>query len=278
MAINGTTKTTGIFGFPVKHTFSPAMHNAAFARLALNFVYVPFEVKPGDLKKAVGSLKALGIAGVNVTIPHKEKVIPLLDGLGPLVKQIGSVNTIVNSNGKLKGYNTDAPGFLADLRSKGFNPAGKTALLFGAGGAGKAVAAALSEAGAEKIFITDGAEQKALALSKRTKGSVFLQFKGWKRKIEESDLLVNATPVGMHPGIPPVKASDLYKSVFVYDLVYNRRTELCKECGKAGAEYSNGLGMLLNQGVIAFELITGKKAPVEVMRKALINKIKTKSQ
>jgi shikimate dehydrogenase len=269
MEINGKTKITGLFGCPVKHTLSPAMHNAAFQRLDLGFIYVPFEVSPKNLKNAVNSLKALEIAGVNVTIPHKENVIPLLDKLGPLVKQIGSVNTIVNSAGKLIGYNTDAPGFLKDLRSQGFSPKGKTVILFGAGGAGKAVAAALALAGATKIYITDMAAQKARALSKKTKYGVFLPFRRWKDKISESSLLVNATPVGMLPGKPVVIAKELSKGIFVYDLVYNRRTELREECQKAGVKYSNGLGMLLYQGALAFEYFTEKKAPVEVMRKVL---------
>ena len=274
MIINGTTKITGIFGFPVKHTLSPAMHNAAYSRLGLDYVYVPFAVAPNDIKNAVNSLRVLGISGVNVTIPHKERVVPFLDALGPLVRQIGSVNTIVNSYGKLTGYNTDAPGFLRDLRGKGFNPSGKTVLLFGAGGAGKAVAAALSRAGAKKIYITDSMEQKAVQLSKKTPRAVFLPFVVWQKKIGESSLLVNATPLGMRPGKPPVAASGLKKGVFVYDLVYNRDTELGRECKKAGVKYSNGLGMLLNQGVIAFEYFTGKKAPAKVMKDALQKQIK----
>jgi len=273
MTINGATKITGIFGYPVEHSFSPAMHNAAFKRLGLDLVYVPFGVKPGELKKAVDSLRALGLAGVNVTIPHKEKVIPFLDALGPLVKQIGSVNTIINSNGKLTGYNTDAPGFLRDILDKGFAPSGKTALLFGAGGAGRAVAASLSRSGIKKTFITDCDALKARRLCGKTPGSVFLAFDRWKQKITESDVLINATPLGMRPGKAPVTAPELKKGLFVYDLVYNRPTELRKECAKAGVKYSNGLGMLLQQGVLAFEYFTGKKAPVEVMRKELAKQI-----
>jgi shikimate dehydrogenase len=273
MEINGKTKITGLFGYPVSHTLSPAMHNAAFLRLGLDYVYVPFEVNPKGLKSAVNSLKALGISGVNVTIPHKENVIPFLDKIGPFVKQAGSVNTIVNSNGKLIGYNTDAPGFLKDLHGQGFSPKGKTAILFGAGGAGKAVAAALASAGTKKIYITDFAEQKARALAKKTPNGAFLPFGSWKSKINVSSLLVNATPVGMHPGKPVVSSKELTKSIFVYDLVYNRRTELGLECKKAGVKYSGGLGMLLYQGALAFEYFTGKKAPVEVMRKALQKQI-----
>jgi len=276
MEINGKTKITGLFGYPVKHTLSPAMHNAAFMRLGLDYVYVPFEVSPKNLKSALYSLKALGISGINVTIPHKENVIPFLDKFGPLVKQVGSVNTIVNSDGKLIGYNTDAPGFLKDLRSQGFSPKGKTVILFGAGGAGKAVAAALASAGVKKIYITDFAEQKAHAIAKKTSSGTFLSFNSWKSKIKESSLLVNATPVGMHPGKPFVASKELTKGIFVYDLVYNRRTELGLECKKAGVKYSNGLGMLLYQGALAFEYFTGKKAPVEVMRKALNKQLGTK--
>jgi shikimate dehydrogenase len=276
MIIRGTTKITGILGYPVKHTFSPAMHNAAFLSLGLDFVYIPFEVNPKGLNKAVGSLRALGISGVNITIPHKEKVIDFIDKLDPFARQVGSVNTIVNLRGKLSGYNTDSPGFLRDLVDKGFNSCGKTALLFGSGGAGRAIAAALSLAGAKKIFITDAAEKKAYGLSKKTNRAVFLPFDGWKQKIKESDILINATPVGMRPGNPIIYASELKNGIFVYDLVYNRHTELETECKKAAVEYSDGLGMLLNQGAIAFKCFTGITAPIEVMRKALIKQLSTK--
>jgi shikimate dehydrogenase len=273
MQINGKTKITGIFGYPVTHSLSPAMHNAAFAELGLDYVYIPFQVSPRDLKDAVNALGAMGVGGINVTIPHKETIIPFLDHLSPLAAEIGSVNTVINSAGKLIGYNTDAPGFLADLKENRFRPSGKTAMLFGAGGAGKAVAAALSKAGVKTLYITDTDAKKAQALASKTPKAVFVPITQWKDKLPSCGLLVNATPVGMHPGETFVSAAELPKKLFVYDLVYNRSTELSKECRKKGVKYSNGLGMLLYQGAIAFEHFTGTKAPIAVMRKALEKQI-----
>jgi shikimate dehydrogenase len=249
------------------------MHNAAFGELEMDYVYVPFEVAPRDLKDATNAIGSMGICGINVTIPHKENIIRFLDQLGPLVKEIGSVNTVLNSAGKLTGYNTDAPGFLADLKNKGFRPVNSTALLFGAGGAGKAVAAALSMSGAKTIYLTDTDAKKAQALAAKTPRAVFIPIDRWKKKLSSCGLLINATPVGMHPGKAIILAAELPKRIFVYDLVYNRRTELSIECRRKGVKYSDGLGMLLRQGAIAFELFTGKKAPVKVMEKALYKQL-----
>lgn len=276
MKISGRTTITGIFGFPVRHTFSPAMHNAAFGKLGLDYVYVPLEVTPPSLGKAVESLRALSLRGVNVTIPHKQNVMRYLDKIDPLAKKIGSVNTIVNDNGVLKGYNTDGTGFLRDLRSKGFNPKGKTVILLGAGGAGRAVAAVLSWAKAKKIYITDLDEKKARALAGSIGNAEYLPFHSWKGNAGKAALIVNATPAGMHKGEPPIRSGGIKRSTFIYDLVYNRGTELLNEARKAGARSCGGLGMLLNQGAVAFELWTGKKAPLEVMRAALIKALKEK--
>ena len=273
MKISGSTSVVGIFGYPVKHSLSPYMQNAAFGALKLDFAYLPFEVKPGQLREAVNAVRALGLRGVNVTIPHKESVIRFLDALDPLARRIGSVNTIVNSNGSLKGYNTDAIGFIKDLKNKGFNPSNKTVMLVGAGGAGRAVASALDWAGAKNILITDMQESRARALAAGIKHAEFVGFSNWKSKTGAAALLVNATPAGMRPGKPLAAAGELTKNIFVYDLVYNRRTELLKEAGKAGAKCANGLGMLLNQGAAAFELWTGRKAPVDLMRRTLLKNL-----
>ncbi|MBN1824568.1 MAG: shikimate dehydrogenase [Endomicrobiales bacterium] len=270
MKISASTKITGLFGFPVKHTLSPAMHNAAFSALGLDFIYLPFEVKPGELASACGAVRSLSFRGVNVTVPHKERIIPFLDSLDPLAKAIGSVNTVVNTNGKLKGYNTDARGFLLDLNAKGFAPKNRTAAVFGAGGAGKAVAHALSSAGIKRILVTDIEGRKARSLAKRVSRAVFVPLKKFAGSTKNADLLVNATPVGMRNGDRSVAlAKDLKRGMFVYDLVYNRKTELGAEARKAGAKYSGGLGMLMLQGAVAFEIWTGRRAPVAAMKKAL---------
>ena len=263
------TQLTGIFGYPLKHTLSPAMQNAAYASQNLNFVYLAFEIEPPSLKKAIESIRSLKIRGVNVTIPYKEIVIPYLDKVDPFAARIGSVNTIINNNGVLSGYNTDAPGFLKDISGKVTGIKNKTVLLAGAGGAGRAVAKALASAKVNKLFIVDSDEGRAEKLSASIARSQRLSQKNWKQKIKEVDILINATPIGMKPGKPLVEKEFLHRRLFVYDVVYNRKTELLREADKAGAKNSGGLGMLLNQGTIAFELFTGNKAPVEVMKKAL---------
>lgn len=162
MNVSGSTKIVGIIGCPVAHSISPQMHNAAFKHLGLNWEYVPFEVKPEDLKKALDGLRAEGVLGFNITIPHKETIIPLLDEVTKLPRIIGAVNTVKNENGKLVGYNTDGAGFLESLKlDAGVDPKGKKAVLLGAGGAAKAVAVMLAEAEVDSIIVTDIDTKKA---------------------------------------------------------------------------------------------------------------------
>ncbi|MHB9156053.1 MAG: shikimate dehydrogenase [Endomicrobiales bacterium] len=268
-------RLVGIFGFPVRHSLSPAMHNAAFSALGMDFTYVPFEVPPEKLRPAVEALRTLHFAGVNTTIPHKEKVMRFLDAVDPEAARIGSVNTLVNRNGKLWGYNTDGKGFLADLREHGFSPRGKTALMVGAGGAARAMAWALSRAGIKKLYICDQDGRRARALAGKTARAQAVPAATWKHAVPGIDILINATPVGMRPGDPPLaRAPELKRGIFVYDVVYNRSTELLAEARKAGAIPCSGFGMLLHQGALAFQLWTGKKAPLEVMRKALLKAMK----
>lgn len=273
--INGSTKITGIFGYPIKHTLSPAMHNAAFKNLGLNYIYVPFEIKPENLKTAVKSILSLNIKGVNVTFPYKQKVMKFLDEIDPLAASIGSVNTIVNCDGKLKGYNTDGTGFLKDIKNYGFNPAGKTAVLVGAGGAGRAVACILAANGIKKIYITDRTKKTAAELSKNISNAEYIPLENWKSKLNETNILINTTPVGMHDGDKAyISSSEINKNLFIYDVIYNRKTELLIEAQKAKAKAYNGLGMLLYQGATAFELWTNTNAPIEIMRKTLLKEIK----
>ncbi|MDP8263057.1 MAG: shikimate dehydrogenase [Candidatus Ancaeobacter aquaticus] len=280
MGISGKTKIYGIFGYPVKHTASPAMHNAAFTELGLDAVYVPFEVPTTDLSVATRSLRALGVSGINVTVPHKEKIIPYLDSLSKEAKLIGAVNTIVNKKGKLIGYNTDGAGFVRSLaQDAGCSVKGKKMVLFGAGGAGRAVAIQSLLKGVSQIVIVDVAEKKAKNLARYINRSV----KGNKVKaishkdsalkniVSQADVAVNASPCGMHAKDPlPFDLSAITKKTVVYDLIYNpSETRLLKSAKKKGCITVNGMGMLLNQGCEAFEIWTGKKAPVTIMKKAL---------
>lgn len=278
--IDGKTKVFGIIGYPIKHTFSPYMHNLAFKALNINAAYVPFEVSPDRLKDAVCGLIALGVGGVNVTIPHKEAIMPFLDELSPEAKGIGAVNTVLLREGKSKGYNTDAGGFLSSLiEDTDVRPYNKSALVFGAGGAAKAIAYVLTREGIKSITFVDIVIQKAKELALKIRrdfpGCSARSIPFLKSRIDEealnSDILVNASPVGMKKADPCiVSPSALHKDLAVYDLIYNpTETRLLKEAKKRGLKASNGIGMLLRQGALSFELFTGRRAPISVMRDAL---------
>jgi shikimate dehydrogenase len=281
--IDGSTRITGILGYPIKHTFSPAMHNAAFKALNLNYVYLPFQVHPGQLKEAIRGMRALGIVGANVTVPFKQEVIKYLDALSGEAESIGAVNTVCQSNGKLIGYNTDGAGFIASLKEAGIEPAGKVVCLIGAGGAGRAVAVALAQAGIERIFISDLVMEKACELVKtieRNFDKIYVEsIEGDKIKkiLPISSILINATPVGMQKDEPsPIHPELLHPDLVVCDLVYNPpETNLLKEAKKRGAKVLNGLGMLLHQGALSFNKWTNLKPPLDIMRKALEDMICT---
>ncbi len=279
MMITGKTKIVGLFGYPVEHTLSPYMHNAAFELLGLDYCYIPFNVHPDNLRTAAAAIKILNIGGVNITIPHKEAIIPYLDELDREAELIGAVNTILNKDGKLIGYNTDGKGFVKSLKEKsGIVPKGKSVIIIGAGGAARAIAFSLALEGAEKLLINDivGEKAKELSCAVSTKTSTeAIYIKDLKEGIGEVDILINATPLGMRKEDPlPVLPELLSQGLFVYDIVYNPpETSLLKEAKKRGAKTLGGLGMLLHQGMLSFKIWTGKEPPIDVMRKALESKI-----
>jgi len=275
MDVNGKTKIIGIFGYPVEHTLSPLMHNAAFDALKLNMCYIPFKVSPLDLPKAVEALKVLGILGVNITVPHKENVIPLLDEIDREASFIGAVNTIVvNSEGKLKGYNTDGRGFMMSLSEKGIIVENKDVLIIGAGGASKAISYYLSEK-ALKLSLYDINRQKVERLVNdlgKIRSNIFMLDK--IEDIHKPHIIINATPLGLNPNDPlPLNPDVITSDMVVCDLIY-KNTEFLQAAKNKGAKTINGSGMLLWQGVLAFELWTGIKPPVDIMRKALMSEIK----
>lgn len=286
--INGKTRVFGIFGYPVGHSASPLMQNAAFRACDLNCVYIPFPVSPELLPAAVAGIKAMGLAGVNITIPHKEAVAGFLDEISPEAGLIGAVNTIVNVDGRLGGHNTDGRGFLRSLEEEaGFRVADKTILLLGAGGAARGVGVQLALAGAKKVIIANRRPERAAAIAEvvaRNTGAAAdttdLTEQALADAISGVDLIVNTTPLGMHPNtaeMPPLPTELLESRHLVADLVYNPMTTvLLKKASEAGAGILSGLGMLLYQGAVAFELWTGQKAPVEVMRQALAEHFKSK--
>jgi shikimate dehydrogenase len=279
--MSGTSRICGIIGDPIAHSMSPAIHNAAFDKLGLNYLYVPFRVKKEELGKAIAGVRALNIRGLNVTIPHKVTVIPFLDELDPLAQRIGAVNTIVNDDGVLTGYNTDATGFLQTLLEREVEPKGKNMVIIGAGGASRAISFILAERGAHLVILNrllelDWAEELASRISqvfKKEVKALELNGKNLAKVLAKADILVNATSVGMSPNgnETPVSPDLLRPSLTVFDIVYNPiKTRLLREAEAAGAETISGVDMLVWQGALGFELWTGAKAPVKLMRETAI--------
>lgn len=288
--INGLTKVCGVFGNPIEHSLSPAMHNAAFAAAGLNYIYVPFQVARVDLPDAIKAIRALDMAGVNITIPHKETVLAYLDEISLEAGFIGAVNTVVNRQGRLYGDNTDGRGFIKALSEEvDFNPAEKTALILGAGGAARAVAVQLALGGAAKLVLANRSRARAEELARLVTGKTgtAADILDWPALgsqptdsiIPSADLVVQATPMGMYPHTSetaPFPFEQLKQGVVVCDLVYNPvRTKFLKKAAQCGAVVVDGLGMLLNQGVLAFELWTGITPPIKVMREALLKALPT---
>ena len=281
--ISGKTNSVGVIGWPVSHSVSPAMHNAAFAALELDWCYVPLPV-PTDpaarIGEAVQGLRALGLRGANVTVPHKQAVMPYLDWLTPAAQAIGAVNTIrVEEDGKLSGDNTDARGFVADLRDHGVTLTGQRALVLGAGGSARAIVYGLAEAGCLSITVLNRTVDKAHELAQEIRDVFpFCRLSGHAMPdaiailAQEAQLIVNCTSLGMTPkieGLPWDETVAFRPGQVVYDLVYNPpQTRLLVKAAADGAQAIGGLGMLIWQGAIAFERWTGQLPPVDVMRTA----------
>ncbi len=273
----GPVQVCALIGDPVAHSVSPAMHNAAFRAVGLDWVYVPLRVEAAHLREAVSGLKALNFAGFNVTIPHKVSVIPHLDDLDTLAENLGAVNTVVNQDGYLKGHNTDASGFLRALEGEGFSPAKKKVVMLGAGGAARAASFVLADKGASLTILNRhprGAEDLSARLSgtfRRDIRAFELTSGNLRESLVGADLLVNTTSLGMAPELDfsPVPRYLLKKKLVVFDIIYNPlRTRLMREAAEKGAKVIGGLEMLVQQGAVAFELWTGRPAPVDIMRSA----------
>lgn len=280
--ITGHTKLTGLLGNPVAHSISPMMHNEAFRHLGLDYAYLAFQVDLSSLDKAVEGLKALGVRGFNLTMPNKNRMCELADHLSSAAQMIGAVNTIVNDNGILTGYNTDGIGYMQALKDAGHDITGQKMTLLGAGGAATAICvqAALDGAAAIDIFsirdqFYDRAVRLADVINSNTDCKAALYDMEDKmvlgKSIEESAILTNGTSVGMSPGTDACIISDL--SVFrpgliVSDVIYNpRETKLLRLAKERGCRVFNGLYMLLYQGAEAFRLWTGQDMPVALIKK-----------
>ncbi|WP_204517841.1 shikimate dehydrogenase [Brevibacillus fulvus] len=279
--ITSTTKLVGLLGHPVGHSFSPLMHNAAFAEKGLPFAYAAFDVDPARIGEAIAGIRALGLRGVNVTIPHKVAVMPYLDEIDPLAAQIGAVNTIVNEQDKLIGYNTDGPGYVRSLTEEtGINLQGQTVTIVGAGGAARAVAFSLAKQQVKEIRLINRSRAKAEELAEQLSAilpAVVVEAEQSKEAIANSGLLINTTSVGMYPNVAdtPIAAEWLHRDLIVSDLIYNPfKTRLLALAEENGATAHSGFGMFINQGALAFELWTGLDAPAELMRKTVLDALR----
>lgn len=273
----------GIIGYPLGHSISAGFQQAALDHCGLDLKYQVWETRPEDLAETVGGLRQPGYLGANVTIPYKEEVPSMLDGLDGVAGEIGAVNTIVSRDGKLTGYNTDATGFLRALREDArFDPAGKKAVVLGAGGAARAVSYSLLLAGVSGLTLLNRSVENGEAVREAMEDMLSrkglepqVRFCAWEGRrvagaLAGCDLIVNCTPLGMRhsaqEGTSPLRAEQIPAEALVYDLVYNPpQTPLRKEASRAGARSLGGLPMLVYQGAAAFELWTGRQAPLEVM-------------
>ncbi len=268
-AISGATRVAGIIGWPVGASLSPAIHNAAFAHAGLDWVYVAFPVPPESVEGAVAGMRGLGIGGLNVTMPHKQAVIPHLDALSAEVERVGAVNTIVADGERLIGMNTDGPGFMRFLeRDARVTPKGLTAVVLGGGGAARGVATAMTDAGMQ-VAVTARRDRQADEVAAVT-GARPVPWDARSKVSAGADLIVNATPIGRDDDSLPVDADALREGQIVVDLIYHPSTTgLVRIAAERGARAYNGLGMLLHQAALAFEAWTGVPAPFDAMAAAV---------
>lgn len=280
--ITGYTRLIGLLGYPIRHSRSPHMHNSAFRHLGLDYVYLVFEVDNQNLEDAIKSMRTLDVTGFNVTMPNKQKVIPLLDELSVEAKIIGAVNTVHNKDGKLIGYNTDGKGFVDALGYEGIDPKGKTFCIVGAGGAGTAVSVqlALDGAGELRIF-TRREEQRNELIQKIKEGVPEVEIKAFplemdilKEQCKDADVFVQTTGVGMGEAEDQSIVTDptvFHPDLAVVDIIYSpATTRLMKMAKEAGCrKVFNGLGMMLGQGALAFNIWTGEQMPIEFVKQEL---------
>jgi shikimate dehydrogenase len=279
MEITGRTKIVGVIGDPVEHSCSPPMHNAAFREMDMDYIYVPFRVKPEQLPAAVEGFKALNVAGINITLPHKKAALSLMDSVSQEAELIGAVNTMVFKDGMVEGHNTDAPGFIASLREEGIdNVGGMKVVLLGAGGGAQAVIVGLAIERVSRVTVANRTHEKAVQLANVVSAKtgvlvegISLDDKRLPEYISESDLLVSTITASMEPNIPLVINPDwLHEDLTVCDIVYTPpETNLLKAAAERGLRTVGGMGMLVHQGAISFQLWTGKQPSVKTMRRAL---------
>lgn len=274
----------GVMGDPIGHSKSPAMHNAAINALGLSGAYVPLHIRPQGLGDAIQAVKALGFRGVNVTIPHKMEVMKHLDVVDEGAQRIGAVNTIVNDNGKLTGYNTDGIGYVRSLKDEACpDLKGKRIVVIGAGGAARGIIYALLGEGPDKISIVNRTSAKALALAEEWSSLADLRGYGEERAgeaLSDADVIINTTSVGMFPRVSelPIPPESIREGIVVSDLIYNPlKTELLRQGELRRCTVHGGLGMFINQGAYAFEYWTGLTAPVQAMKEAVLTSFQSEA-
>ncbi|MEH2300575.1 MAG: shikimate dehydrogenase [Nostoc sp.] len=283
--ITGKTQLLGVIGHPVEHSLSPVMHNAAIAHLGLDYVYLPFPIAPENLEVAIAGFAAIGVVGFNVTIPHKQAIMPLLSEITPLAQTIGAVNTVSRQNNKWVGTNTDIEGFIAPLQTTYKQDwSQKVAVILGNGGAARAVLAGCHQLGFAKIHVVGRNVQRLEEFGNSWSNSPIsenLQVYEWEelsKLIPQANLLVNTTPIGMYPKVDqsPLSAEEIANlptGAIAYDLIYiPKPTQFLEQAEKQGAIAIDGLEMLVQQGVAALKIwLQPETVPVEVMRQALLN-------
>lgn len=278
MSKNYRAELVGVFGDPVEGNPTGVMEEAGFAALGLNFRYLTIKVTPEDFDAAIHSLKPLHFKGINLTMPHKIAVLPYLDELSPAAAIIGAVNTVVVRGDQLYGDNTDGRGFVEALRREGLSPSGKAITLLGSGGAAKAIAVECALAGAKRITVVNRTPQhgEALVDTLRTHTDTRADYLPWSHQLpvpQGTDILINATPVGMRPRereAPDLDYATVGPDLLAADVAFDPADTLfLARCAAQGARFVNGLGMLACQGALNFTLWTGQEAPLEVMRQAL---------
>lgn len=278
--VNSDTALFGVFGDPVRHSKSPVMMNRAFQTRKYNGVYAAFHVSSENLSQAVGGIRALGFRGINVTIPHKVEIMKELDHIDEAAQIIGAVNTIVNDNGQLIGYNTDGIGYVRSLKEETqLDLSGKNILIVGAGGAARGVVYALSQERPNKIWIANRTIDKAKLLALQFSNHADVEGISIDQigdVIDKAQVLINHTPIGMSPHIDatPVSKELLHPQLVVSDLIYNPlKTRLLEDAESLGCTIHGGLGMFIYQGAYAFEYWTGLEAPVKEMREVVIHSL-----
>lgn len=269
------TKTFAVIGDPIDHSLSPSIHNAAFKALGMDCTYIAYRIPRGELGEGVESLKKIGVAGFNVTIPHKIEMMRYLDDASEECRMIGATNTVSNDSGRLRGYNTDMEGFIDPIRRRGLAIQGQRALVIGAGGAARAIVAGFARHGASHITIANRTGQRGDELAKFASGlgpssdSSTLEEAG--RNAGEYRFIVNATSVGLKNEPSPISTDTINSGCIVYDIIYMpMNTDLIAKSKKAGAEVIYGYEMLLGQAAIAFEIWHSTKAPYDAMKRALL--------